>query len=101
MLSQFIHSADPDRVNTFYTVTHVGHYYSRTGDPNYLVYDADTGEMTFSPEFERHMQYWDDMLTELVDPLVEQGYLEWTSIPEMGELYLAREAACATPSSTP
>ena len=101
MLSQFIHYADPDRVNTFYAITHVGHYYSRTGDPNYLVYDQNTGEITYSAEFEQHLQYWDDMLTELIDPLVEQGYLQWTSLPEMGELYLAWEANCAAQSPGP
>jgi hypothetical protein len=29
----------------------------------------------------------------VIDPLVAAGYLEWTSLPEMGELYLAWEAA--------
>ncbi|HEY69485.1 MAG TPA: hypothetical protein G4O08_02760 [Anaerolineae bacterium] len=101
MLSQFIHYADPDRVNTFYAITHVGHYYSRTGDPNYLVYDPNSGEVIHSAEFEQHLQYWDDLLTALVDPLVEQGYLEWTSLPEMGELYLAWEAACAAQAPGP
>ena len=95
MVSQFIFHADPERVNTFYAVLHVDHFYSREGNPNYIVYDKATGEITYSDEFKQHLQYWDDMLTELIDPLVEAGYLRWTSLPEMGELYLEWEAACA------
>ncbi|MCP4249352.1 MAG: hypothetical protein GY778_20100 [bacterium] len=45
MLSQFIYHADPDRVNTFYAVTHVGFFYSRRNDPNYIVFDEQTGEL--------------------------------------------------------
>lgn len=97
MLSQFIRFVDPDRVNTFYAITHVGHYYSRTGDQDYIAYDRSTGELAYSAEFLEHLQYWDDMLTELVDPLVAQGYMQWTSIPEMGELFVEWEQACASP----
>ncbi len=95
MVSQFIFYADPQRVNTFYAVLHVDHFYSREGDPNYIAYDEATGEIIYSDEFKQHLQYWDDMLTELIDPLVAAGYLRWTSLPEMGELYLEWEAGCA------
>jgi hypothetical protein len=94
MLSQVIYYADPSRVNTFYGLTHVGHFYSRTGDRNYVSYDQHTGQVTYSDEFLRHLQYYDDMLTELIDPLVEAGYLQWSSLPEMGELFVEWEAAC-------
>ena len=33
-------------------------------------------------------------MTELIDPLVAEGYLQWTSLPEMGELYRAWEESC-------
>lgn len=95
MVSQFIRFADPDRVNTFYAVLHVDHFYSREGNRDYIAYDEVTGEVTYSKEFQQHLQYWDNMLTELIDPLVEEGYLQWTSLPEMGELYLEWEAVCA------
>jgi len=94
MLSQFIRFADPELVNSFYIVLHVSHFYSRAGDPNYISYNETNGEISFSEEFNSHLQYWDDMLTEVVDPLVAEGYLKWTSIPEIGELYLTWEEAC-------
>jgi hypothetical protein len=94
MLSQVIYYANPSRVNTFYGLTHVGHFYSRTGDRNYVSYDSHTGQVTYSDEFLQHLQYYDDMLTELIDPLVEAGYLRWASLPEMGELFVEWEAAC-------
>jgi len=94
LVSQFIRFADPDRVNTFYAILHVDHFHSREGNRDYIAYDEATGEITYSDEFKQHLQYWDDMLTELIDPLVEEGYLQWTSLPEMGELYLEWEAAC-------
>jgi hypothetical protein len=94
ILSQFIYYADPERVNTFYVVLHVDHFYSRTGDPNYILYDPATGETTYSDEFKGHIAYWEDVLTQLIDPLVQQGYLQWTSLPEIGELYEEWEAGC-------
>jgi hypothetical protein len=30
-------------------------------------------------------------LTDIVDSLVAEGYLEWTSLPEMGRLYVEWE----------
>ena len=65
--------------------------------PAYITYDAATGEPVYSDLFLQDLQYWDDMLTELIDPLVAEGYLQWTSLPEMGELYLEWEGECATP----
>jgi hypothetical protein len=105
LLSQFIYYADPQRVNTFYVVFHVDHFYSRTGDPNYITYNPATGTLTYSDEFKQHIAYWDDMLTQVVDPLVQEGYLQWTSLPEIGELYTQWEANCslnavAAPSQT-
>ena len=95
MLSQFMTYADPERVNTFYAVLHVDHFYSREQNPYYIVYDEATGEVTYSEEFEQHLGYWDELLTDLIDPLVAEGYLEWTSLPETGALYLEWEDACA------
>jgi hypothetical protein len=95
MLSQFLRFADSQRVNSFYVVTHVSHFYSRVGDPNYLKYDPNSGEMIYSEEFLQHLAYWDNMLSEVIDPLVEAGYLQWTSLPEIGELYREWERVCA------
>lgn len=27
-------------------------------------------------------------MTQVIDPLVAEGYLKWTSLPEIGEFYL-------------
>ena len=61
---------------------------------DYITYDAQTGEPEYSAEFLQDLGYWDSLLTELVDPLVAEGYLQWATIPEMGELYLQWERDC-------
>jgi len=94
MLSQFISYADPERVNSFDIVLHVGHFYSRNGDRDYIAYNEQSGKISYSDEFLTHLQYWDDMLDDVVDPLVEAGYLQWTSIPEIGELYQEWGSTC-------
>jgi hypothetical protein len=90
MLSQVLRFADPDRVNTFYIVTHVDHY-GGDGDP-YIDVDPVTGEVTFHDAFLRDLAHWEETLTELVDPLVAEGYLQWTSLSEIGELFAEWEA---------
>lgn len=94
MLSQFIQFADPQRVNSFYVITHVGHFYSRTGDPNYLHFNEASGDVEFSQEFLDHLNAWDQMLIEVIDPLVSEGYLQWSSFSEIGELYEKWELNC-------
>jgi hypothetical protein len=94
MLSQVIYHADPDRVNTFYAITHVDHFHAGDYSTDYIAYDESTGQVTYSPEFLQDLQYWDDLLTELIAPLVAEGYLQWTSLPEMGELYVEWEKDC-------
>jgi len=86
MASQFIRFADPNRINTFYIVTHIGHFESDDGTP-YVSVDPRTGEITRSAAFERDLAIWDRALADIVDPLVAEGYLEWTSLAEMGRLY--------------
>lgn len=95
MASQFIRFADPDRVNSFYIVTHVGHFESDDGT-EYIGLDATTGQVSYSDAFLRDLAYWDEVLTEIVDPLVAAGYLQWTSLPEMGQLFTEWEAARGT-----
>jgi hypothetical protein len=90
MASQFIRFADPERINTFYIVTHVGHFASDDGAP-YIDVDTATGRPTYSEAFLQDLAYWDEALTDIVDSLVAEGYLEWTSLPEMGRLYVEWE----------
>jgi hypothetical protein len=96
MISQFIRYADPERVNTFYVLTHVGtwHARERSEEDAYIAYDRATEESTYSEEFLQDLRYWDEFLTQVIDPLVEEGYVQWTSLPEMGELFLEWEASC-------
>ena len=91
MLSQVIQSARSDRVNSFYIVTHVGHY----ADPCAPTIDVDetTGAVTLHASFREDLARWDTLLTELVDPLVAAGYLAWTSLPEIGKLFFEWEEA--------
>ncbi len=91
MASQFIRFADPERVNTFYIVTHVGHFASEDGS-KYIGHDAATGRTTYSDAFLRDLAYWDEALSHVVDPLVAEGYLKWTSLPDMGRLFEQWEA---------
>jgi hypothetical protein len=90
MASQFIRFADPERVNTFYIVTHVGHFESDDG-AEYIHVDEASGRLAYSAAFLRDLEYWDEALTDIVDPLVAGGYLRWTSLPEMGRLYVEWE----------
>jgi hypothetical protein len=96
MVSQFVRYADAERVNTFYVITHVGTFHAceAQDEAKYIVYDPQTGELSYSAEFQQDLRYWDEMLTELIDPLVQEGYLQWTSLPEIGELYLEWEENC-------
>ena len=91
MLSQVLRYADPDRVNTFYIVTHVDHYRG-DGEP-YIAFDETTGEITLHEAFYRDLGYWEETLTDLVDPLVAEGYLTWTSLPTIGQLFVRWEEA--------
>jgi len=91
MLGQVLCYADPERVNTFYIVTHVDHYRG-DGEP-YIDIDDTTGEATFHEAFLRDLACWEETLTELIDPLVAKGYLAWTPLPEIGELFVEWEEA--------
>ncbi|UCF10082.1 MAG: hypothetical protein JSW65_08500, partial [Candidatus Bipolaricaulota bacterium] len=92
MLGQVLCHADPDRVNAFYIVTHVDHYRSEAGAP-YIEVNEETGDVTLHEEFLRDLAFWEKTLTELIDPLVEEGYLQWTSLPEIGRLFMEWETS--------
>jgi len=94
MLAQVISYADPDRVNTFYIVTHVGHFEPES-EESYITVDPVTGRVTRGAAFERDLDYWETAMREVVDPLVAEGYVQWTSLPEIGELFVEWEADCA------
>lgn len=92
MLSQVLQYADAERVNTFYIVTHVDHYSATAGEPYIETIDG-TGELIYHAGFLQDLAYWEETLSELIDPLVAEGYLAWTSLPEIGRLFEAWESA--------
>lgn len=91
MLGQILHFADPERVNTFYIVTHVDHY-GGGGEP-YIDFAPADGSVTYHEAFLRDLGFWEETLSDLIDPLVSEGYLAWTSLPEIGRLFAEWESA--------
>ncbi|MBD3386787.1 T9SS type A sorting domain-containing protein, partial [candidate division KSB1 bacterium] len=92
---QFIKHADKDRVDAMNLVLHVDAFSSAdpAGDSDYIVVSgSDDPEFTFSDEFLTHLQYWDEMLTGTIDPLVEAGYLQWSSHEEIAEAFIQWES---------
>jgi len=96
IISQFIHFADADRVNALSLIFHVDSFLSQEGTPydEYLAVDPVTHEVTYSDEFLIHLSYYEELLSTVVDPLVAAGYLQWSTIQEMGEAFVAWEDAC-------
>lgn len=94
MLAQVISHADPNRVNTFYIVTHVSHFDAESDAP-YVTVDSRMGEVDRGDEFSRDLDFWAEAMEQLVQPLVDAGYVRWTSLPEMGELFVEWEKDCA------
>ncbi len=95
-LSQAIRYAETGRVNAFYVVTHVDSFFSREGlsPDDYISYTVKDG-LQYSDEFLEHLGYWKTMLQDVVKPLVQAGYLQWATVPEMGDAFVAWEAQCA------
>ena len=98
MFSHAIAHAEPGRVNSFNIVTHVDAFFSREGltPSQYLNWSPADG-YTYSPEFEQHLAEWDAMFTEIVDPLVAAGYVQWMAPSDVGREFIAWEEACAGP----
>ena len=96
-LAQRVRFAEAERLTTFYGVTHIGHFVSKTGQSEdaYLPYDPATDTVTPSAEFLSHVAMLDDALTRIVDPLVDEGYVTWTTLPEIASAFDAWEQACA------
>jgi len=68
----------------------------------YITVDQTTYQLTYSDEYLEHLKDWEEFMTDVIDPLVDAGYLQWASIPEMGETYAQWEAQCGlTPNETP
>lgn len=65
-------NVDPDKVNVFHFTVHPGEF---RGDPDHP------------------FEVIDRFLTEVVDPLVESGQVEWATLSEMADAYAAWEAA--------
>ncbi|MEW5826167.1 MAG: hypothetical protein AB1778_04990 [Candidatus Bipolaricaulota bacterium] len=91
LLSQFIRFSDAERINTCYVVTHIGHFDSEDGS-RYATYDPTTGIVSGSQALSLDLAFWDCALRQVVDPLVAEGYVQWTRLSEMGELFASWES---------
>lgn len=91
-VSEFVRRADPDRVDRCYVVTHVGSSYPREEEdlPTKIGCEETTGEPVYSDLFSRDLQPRDDVLNELIDPLVVEGYLPRVRRREMTLITEAR-----------
>ncbi|MBN2103236.1 T9SS type A sorting domain-containing protein [bacterium] len=99
---QFIRHADPKRVNAMNLVLHVDAFLpdDPDDDHDYIVVEGSGDPLiTYSDAFVQHLQCWDDMLAQTIDPLVQAGYLQWATHAEIAEDFIAWEAEQAAPDS--
>jgi len=101
-VGQFIKHAETERVNAMNLVLHVDAF--EPADPaddfNYIkIEGSGTPVITYSEEFLSHIEYWDDMLTQTIDPLVEGGYLQWATHGEIADAFRAWEFEQSTDDS--
>lgn len=89
--SQFTRYAEAERVNTMNLILHVDAFSSEQDIPanSYItvVGSGPGATVLYSAEFEQHLQYWDDTLANVIDPLVAGGYLEWATHSEMARAF--------------
>ena len=99
---QFIKYAEAERVNSMNLVLHVDAFQSADPDSDSVyiqVQGSGNPVITYSDEFLQHLQYWNDMLENTIDPLVQAGYLQWATQAEILDDYLAWEAGQNAPDS--
>ncbi len=87
-LSQLLAHAVDGEVNTAYLVTHVD-FFSPLGDD-----DADWDAYIEDGRLDADLAEYDRMLSEVVDPLVDAGHVQWATSGEMGQCFRDREVAC-------
>lgn len=86
VLSQALAHARPGYVNTWYFVLHVDRF--GPDDPDGLAAYFEDGS------FERDLAEYDRMLTEVTDPLVDDGVLRYATPTEMADAATAWEETC-------
>ncbi len=92
-LSQAIANAETGRVNTCYIITHVDSFFSTNELPfdQYIDYDPATSNYTYSQDFLSDLAFYSNTLFNLVKPLADAGYVQWTDLPAVGDQFLAWE----------
>ena len=63
------------KVNAFYATLHPGDFFGPGSD-------------------EEKLRIWDEWLTEIVDPLVSDGRVQWATMSEIAEAFVAWEESC-------
>ena len=92
---QFINYAERERVNAMNLVLHVDAFLpdDPADDLDYIrVQGGGNPSITYSDEFLYHLGCWDDALTQIIDPLVENGYMKWATQTEIAEEFVDWEA---------
>ncbi len=97
-LSQYINRADPTRVNILNFILHVDSFTSSSGlsADEYLKITGrgPNFSLNFSTEFRQDLTYWNEMLSEVIAPLVAGGYLQWGTQQQMLTAYNDWEDEC-------
>ncbi len=83
-LTAALSKVDPSRVNVYTFVDHVDHFYSLEGLP--------LNQYVESEEFQQHLAAYDQLFTDLIDPLVASGHVQWATTEKIRTVYEGWEA---------
>jgi hypothetical protein len=72
------------QVNAYSIVDHIDHFYSHEGTL--------TEKYVYSDEYAEHIQAYEDMFDQLLDPLVASGHIRWATNQEIHQDFEAWEA---------
>lgn len=99
LASQFINHASANAVNAMNILLHIDAFVSSEGQSfdDYLKVSENDGNkvIVYSDEFKSHIQYWDEMLEDVIDPLVQAGYLKWADQQEFLGRFTDWEESCS------
>lgn len=82
-LTQALWNSELDRPTTWYFITHVDAFRSRTG----LSYS----QYMQSPEYQQDLQAYEDLFFDVLDPLAARGFIRLATLDEMREAFEAWE----------
>jgi len=83
-LTAAISKVDETKVNAYSFVDHVDHFYSLEGLPLNQYLETD--------EFQEHLAAYEQLFTDLIDPLVASGHVQWATTEDIRQTFEAWEA---------